>query len=91
MTANGPTNDVTLFTFDSGGSANYVTSIGLAGAGPSQVLFHPNGTVVYATNTTSNPATITAFTVSATALTPLPGAPFAMSANVKGPSGMAIK
>jgi WD40 repeat protein len=92
VTANGPSNDVTLFTFDSSqGAANSTGELVLPGSSPAQVLFHPNGTIVYVSNAGSNPATISGFTVTPTGLQPLPGAPFALSANVKGPTGLAIK
>jgi 6-phosphogluconolactonase (cycloisomerase 2 family) len=92
VTANGGSNDVTLFTYDSNqGAANAVVSTSVASSGPTNVVFNPDLKIVYVANGGSTPATMSAFTYGPTSLTPLNGSPFALSATVGGPSGVAIK
>ena len=94
-TANGPSNDACLFTYDGGlGSATLAATVtGLADS--IGAIFHPdqNTPVVYFANTGASPgsSTIAAFTYSGATLTPLAGSPFATSTTLAGPSGMAIK
>ena len=89
VTANSVSNDVTLFSFASTGVAAVIATQSIAGGGPADVVFNPNGTAVYVTDTTNN--TISALTVSTTALTPMTGSPFSMSATAVGPTCLVIK
>ncbi len=93
-TANGPSNDVCLFSYDgNSGSANIAsTAIGLNNT--TGVIFNPDAStpVVYFANTGASPASIAAFKYGRNTLDLLNnGRPFPTSANVAGPTGMAIK
>jgi DNA-binding beta-propeller fold protein YncE len=91
VTANGASDDVTLFSFSGGVASAIGNPTAITGTGPAGVIFDPSGTVAYVANTGASPASISAFSVSTSGLTPLAGSPFALPASDSGPSGMVIK
>ncbi len=94
VTANGQSNDASLFTYDgTQGAANFVTTAtGLTN--PSSVIFDPDQStpVVFIANTGAQQSSIAAFNYNPNGFTPLNnGTPFPTSANVAGPMGMVIQ
>jgi 6-phosphogluconolactonase (cycloisomerase 2 family) len=99
VTANGPSDDVSLLVVTRGasgpslalaGSPYALATPGVAGAAttPSAVVFNANGQVVYVANSGAN--NISALSVSRSGLTALPGSPFSLPANDTTPMSLAV-
>jgi 6-phosphogluconolactonase (cycloisomerase 2 family) len=85
------TDEVGLYTLDSGGNITPAgnTVVVAAGAGPTQVIFHPTLKALYASNQGTN--TISAFSFTASGLTQLTGPGLAIPASDSGPGALAIR